>query len=339
MKVITKTLWIAVIAGGLAAALMAALSVGSLVSSESARAGPGITVGLDMDPAGNFCSGPNTDCTLGSIDQCISVPNTPSFEFDIDLFVDGLTNGFVGWNENLYFPNSQFIVQADGLTDPAFVLIAQSTGSDPIDLSESVPDPPGGGPEEGGPGSPHRVGVIDFGASETTPPFTKGVLNRFTLKVAAGAAPGIYGLTLAGPPMAAYVDDDANAYDVSDKWDANSSPQYGLVALGLPCGTPTPPPDVDGDGIPDAEDACPEDAEDFDGFRDGDGCPEPCPGGDVDGDGRVDFRDVRLVAHALGTGPGQPRWNPAADLNHNGRVDVADLLFVLRSSFDVTCRR
>jgi Tol biopolymer transport system component len=96
--------------------------------------------------------------------------------------------------------------------------------------------------------------------------------------------------------------------------------------------------DSDGDGVPDISDSCPNESEDFDVFQDGDGCPEPCPGGDVSGDGRVDFRDVRLVARALGSRPGQPRWNPAADLNHNGRVDVRDLSIVLRSSLDRTCR-
>jgi hypothetical protein len=96
--------------------------------------------------------------------------------------------------------------------------------------------------------------------------------------------------------------------------------------------------DNDGDGILDVDDSCPNDPEDVDGFQDADGCPEPCPGGDVDGDGRVDFRDVSLVARALGSHPGQPRWNPAADLNHNGRVDLGDVLLVLRSSLDRTCR-
>jgi outer membrane protein OmpA-like peptidoglycan-associated protein len=35
-----------------------------------------------------------------------------------------------------------------------------------------------------------------------------------------------------------------------------------------------PPPDRDGDGIPDAQDACPDRPEDIDGFEDGDGCPD-----------------------------------------------------------------
>jgi OOP family OmpA-OmpF porin len=47
-------------------------------------------------------------------------------------------------------------------------------------------------------------------------------------------------------------------------------------------------PDRDGDGIPDADDKCPSDAEDFDGFEDADGCPDP----DNDGDGIPDTRDM-----------------------------------------------
>jgi len=46
--------------------------------------------------------------------------------------------------------------------------------------------------------------------------------------------------------------------------------------------------DFDGDGIPDAYDACPTEPEDFDGFLDGDGCPDP----DNDGDGIPDELDL-----------------------------------------------
>ncbi len=45
--------------------------------------------------------------------------------------------------------------------------------------------------------------------------------------------------------------------------------------------------DRDGDGIYDAEDRCPDQREDKDGFRDTDGCPEP----DNDGDGLLDAQD------------------------------------------------
>ncbi|MBD3220462.1 OmpA family protein [bacterium] len=49
-----------------------------------------------------------------------------------------------------------------------------------------------------------------------------------------------------------------------------------------------PDPDNDGDGIPDVEDGAPDDAEDRDGFQDADGVPDP----DNDGDGIIDSRDA-----------------------------------------------
>ena len=48
-----------------------------------------------------------------------------------------------------------------------------------------------------------------------------------------------------------------------------------------------PPPDADGDGFLDADDACPEDAEDVDRFQDDDGCGDP----DNDEDGLLDEVD------------------------------------------------
>jgi outer membrane protein OmpA-like peptidoglycan-associated protein len=48
-----------------------------------------------------------------------------------------------------------------------------------------------------------------------------------------------------------------------------------------------PDPDNDGDGVLDVNDGCPNDAEDIDGFQDEDGCPDP----DNDGDGILDVDD------------------------------------------------
>jgi OOP family OmpA-OmpF porin len=50
---------------------------------------------------------------------------------------------------------------------------------------------------------------------------------------------------------------------------------------------PPTPPDRDGDGIADAQDRCPDQPEDKDGFADDDGCPDP----DNDGDGVLDAQD------------------------------------------------
>lgn len=57
-----------------------------------------------------------------------------------------------------------------------------------------------------------------------------------------------------------------------------------------PSAQPPPTPtdgDRDGDGLSDAQDACPDDAEDSDGFGDDDGCPDP----DNDRDGIADALD------------------------------------------------
>jgi outer membrane protein OmpA-like peptidoglycan-associated protein len=51
-----------------------------------------------------------------------------------------------------------------------------------------------------------------------------------------------------------------------------------------------PPPDADGDGFLDDEDKCPNEAEDFDGFQDTDGCPEE-EDADADNDGILDKDD------------------------------------------------
>lgn len=58
--------------------------------------------------------------------------------------------------------------------------------------------------------------------------------------------------------------------------------------------------DTDGDGIPDDQDLCPTEPEDFDGFQDEDGCPDP----DNDGDGILDGDD------ACPNVPGDPNPDP-----------------------------
>jgi len=75
-------------------------------------------------------------------------------------------------------------------------------------------------------------------------------------------------------------------------------------------------PDSDGDGIADSEDKCPNEAEDKDGFEDGDGCPEP----DNDKDGVLDVAD----ACPLVPGPAENKGCPDADRDGDGVVDRLD---------------
>jgi outer membrane protein OmpA-like peptidoglycan-associated protein len=74
--------------------------------------------------------------------------------------------------------------------------------------------------------------------------------------------------------------------------------------------------DRDGDTIPDREDQCPDDIEDFDNFQDKDGCPDP----DNDLDGIPDGQDQC----PLERGPAENRGCPILDADGDGLVDAED---------------
>ena len=69
------------------------------------------------------------------------------------------------------------------------------------------------------------------------------------------------------------------------------------------CVAPARPADRDGDGINDGDDRCPAEAEDKDGFEDGDGCPDP----DNDKDGVVDGDDKCPIEPGPGDNAGCPK--------------------------------
>jgi outer membrane protein OmpA-like peptidoglycan-associated protein len=72
--------------------------------------------------------------------------------------------------------------------------------------------------------------------------------------------------------------------------------------------------DLDGDGIADRDDACPERAEDTDGYEDNDGCPDI----DNDGDGVIDERDACPAEVAACDGC------PVRDADNDGIMDDQD---------------
>ena len=89
-----------------------------------------------------------------------------------------------------------------------------------------------------------------------------------------------------------------------------------------------PPPDSDGDGVPDVVDNCPNDPnasqQDSDSDGIGDACdvvePEPVAG-DIDGDGDIDRDDLNLITAAIGetVASGDPR-----DLDGDGKITALD---------------
>jgi OmpA-OmpF porin, OOP family len=81
------------------------------------------------------------------------------------------------------------------------------------------------------------------------------------------------------------------------------------------------PGDRDGDGIPDDEDACPDDPEDYDGYEDADGCPEDQ---DSDGDGIPDSRDLCPLEPEDMDGYQDADGCPEPDNDLDGLVDAVD---------------
>jgi len=87
--------------------------------------------------------------------------------------------------------------------------------------------------------------------------------------------------------------------------------------------------DADGDGVVDADDKCPLEPEDLDGFQDDDGCPDP----DNDGDGVLDVADGNRDKTGFGACRNDPEDKdgfededgcPDPDNDKDGVLDVAD---------------
>lgn len=90
-----------------------------------------------------------------------------------------------------------------------------------------------------------------------------------------------------------------------------------------PAKKPAPPPvpkDRDDDGILDANDACPDEPEDRDGFQDQDGCPDP----DNDGDKIPDVRDKCPNEAEDYDGFEDQDGCPDPDNDHDGFLDADD---------------
>ena len=58
----------------------------------SARAQAPVVVSIDMDPTGNSCPFNGTDCTLGTVEACISTLDVGDV-FQFDVFMDDLPSG------------------------------------------------------------------------------------------------------------------------------------------------------------------------------------------------------------------------------------------------------
>ncbi|MGB6836920.1 MAG: hypothetical protein WBF66_04360, partial [Dehalococcoidia bacterium] len=201
----------------------------------SAQADPLTVVGYDMNTSGN------TATSLGAIDGCISVSSTSEDEFEVDIFLDGLaTDSVLGFGYDIVFPDwAVQLVAQDHL-----MLTNAAPGSAGMDMSEAIPDA----------SSPHLVTVVDTGSAEYNPPYSEGVLGRYTFKVLSTASAGVYALTLTKVVVGRDTMADPNhpGYPVGDPlpldaiWDGYFDPPYGVIAVDVACGsappiiTPTP---------------------------------------------------------------------------------------------------
>ena len=233
MRLTRKTLPLAVLAAAPIAALT--LLASAPFGNGSAQAQGPIVLAIDMDPystPANTCPGDGVnDCTVGSIDRCISVPATEGATFQIDALVMGLSNGHTGSRWDLAFPDAasgaKLTVTTKVEGETAINLVAQSSESQPFFLGDIVPDGV----------SPHAAAVSDFVSNETTPPWTQGVLSRMTFQVGSDATAGLYGLFFVPGAYEVY-DQNQAGYSATTGitiLDNNSTPKYGILALGAPC--------------------------------------------------------------------------------------------------------
>lgn len=189
-----------------------AVIVGLAVAALGLPAGPGelvqaqtpITVAFDMNTTGSACpgtgNGGGTDCTISSIDSCVQVTDGQTFDFDIIL--EGLPSGrnfagpdfYIAWSAPspappapyLQFPAGTFTLSNRSLQTRLVNLLSDDPGSG-IFVDASFPAVPHAS-------SPDHTAIGDLGTAETNPPFTQGVIGRYSATVAPGTAAGIYGL-------------------------------------------------------------------------------------------------------------------------------------------------
>jgi hypothetical protein len=239
-----NTRFLRTIATGLT--LAAVLAVGTLAwgnGPETAGGQEPMVIGYDMDTAGNECPADGTDCSVGPIDACVSLNPGDSLQFDV--FLQGMPEGenFSAFDLKIVWGPPDWLDITERIHNSASVnLLVQILGSALIDMSpQELPVV----------SSPLIISAVDFALpvgryDEANPPYTQGVLGRYSGQVAADTAPGLYALTLDSEFASVYKSSPEDLCELygCDILDGNHSPQYGLVAVGedCPAGPTTPEP-------------------------------------------------------------------------------------------------
>ncbi len=135
-------------------------------------------------------------------------------------------------------------------------------------------------------------------------------------------------------------------HDLTPEWEIMGGPGVGLVpGYGVPtfrvfAGVRYRPTshDQDYDGISDDEDACPDVAEDRDGYQDGDGCPEEDP--DADHDGVPDWDDEcpteQETINGADDDDGCPDYGDPRVIYEEGRFRILDPVHFEHGSSEIS---
>lgn len=159
------------LASGVLAGVVLALaaSAGGLLARGHSAAQEAVTIGVDVEPAGN------TVTSLGPIDACISVSIGDTFQADV--FVTDVAD-LLAWEMYLVYDMSIINV----VSRDVMMFQAANPGSNVFDVSEGLPDIDGH----------YRIAAVDL-ADPPSPDSGSGVLGRLTLKA---VGPGVSLLSL-----------------------------------------------------------------------------------------------------------------------------------------------
>lgn len=135
-------------------------------------------------------------------------------------------------------------------------------------------------------------------------------------------------------------------HDLDRDWQIIGGPAVGLLeGYGVPTlrgfvGVRYAPTrhDRDADGHADAEDACPDDAEDLDGYEDADGCPEEDPDLDRDGvsDSFDECPDAKETINGVSDEDGCPDVGDRRVIYDNGQLMIVDAIRFEHGSSEIT---
>jgi len=253
MKATRRVITLAVMGAGLLAGVLALAMWLAGGSGGPAQAQTPITVGFDMNTAGNSCPGTGAaNCTLGAIDACVEVA-TGGAVITVDVFLQDLPAGPGGAGNRGGFAGFQYHIaeKTDQTVGTVAAISHKPPPGAPDNLHLVFQVAPTSGQEFSDPVGTSIPSwdalVADLGGLETNPPFTKGVVSRLGIDTT-GTPDGVYGLVIDLPGTGAglqVLDSNADDYCAVGSpafvgcniLDANTSvPEpHGIIAIGVNC--------------------------------------------------------------------------------------------------------